>query len=328
MTDIESGGFPTLAHVASRLDPDGESEAYIANVLSKKNPILDDIPFVEGNLATGHQITQATNALPSASWRRLNRGVAATLAETAQYTESCGILEDESKIDERLYELRGGAAFRESEDKLKMEGFAQQVSTALFYESTSSNPERVHGLAPRYPATTGYTSSSYTLAGTNAGTNARSIWLITWEERKAYGIFPKGTRAGLERQDKGLERVLDSSSNPFYAYVTRFVWRLGFAVEDYRYLVRFQWDPDDAAMASDDRGLYLKMLQMVDTIYDTTPNTMFYMDRTTRTRLNQQLASNDANYLTYVEKGGKRLSAFEGIPIRVVDALVAETAIS
>lgn len=326
MTDIEDSGFPNLATVASRLDPNG-MEAKIANVLSKKNPILQDIPWLEGNLATGHRITQAVNALPSATWRLLNQGVAATRAETEQYDESCGILEDESKIDERLAELNGGREWRATEDELKMEAFAQQFATAVFYESVTTNPERIHGLAPRYPATTGYTSSGYVLVGSNAGSNAQSVWLIKWAPRKLYGIYPKGTKAGLERVDRGLERVLDSSGNPFYAWVTRYVWRCGIAVEDYRFAVRIQWDPDDASMAAEERGLYLKMQDAINTIFDP-DGAMFYMNRTSKARLDSQLAATDANFLTYVEKGGRTLPAFMGIPIRVTDALVAETAIS
>lgn len=326
MAEIEGTGFPNLANIASRLDPSGNT-ALVANVLSRKLPMLDDIPWQEGNLATGHRITQTINALPSATWRQINQGVAATKAETAQYDESCGRLEDESKIDVALAELNGGAAFRKTEDEIKMEALAQQFSTAVFYESVSSNPERIHGLAPRYPATSGYTSSGYVLAGTNANVNAHSVWLIKWAPRKVYGIYPKGTMAGLQREDKGIERVLDGSSNPFYAHVTRFVWRCGLAIEDYRYAVRFQWDPDDADMAATDKGLFLKMQDMLATIYEA-EGAVFYMDRTTYMRLLAQLAANSTNFLEYLEKGGRQLAHFMGIPIRVCDSLVAETAIS
>src|SRR5690242_15147785 len=99
MTDIEESGFPNLAQVASRVDPNGQA-ALIANVLSKKNDFVNHMPWFEGNLPTGHLISQAVNSLPSAQWRKFNEGVAATKGQVAQYVESCGMLEDESKIDE------------------------------------------------------------------------------------------------------------------------------------------------------------------------------------------------------------------------------------
>lgn len=336
MATLADSGFPNLANWAKRQDPGG-GIADIVNVLSKKNDILDDVPWTEGNLPTGHRITKAL-ALPSATWRKLNSGVAATKADTEQVDETCGMLEDESKVDIDLAKLNGdAAAFRASEDMLKKEALAQQFATALFYESVSSNPERIHGVTPRYGSTSGQTASDYVKKGTVAGVNARSIWLITWQPRKFYGIYPKGSMAGLQIEDKGEQRVLDSSSNAFWAYVTRLQWKCGIAVEDYRYGVRYQWDPDDAAFADDDKGMYLAMLEMLGTIYEKTPATRFYMDRTSHLKLMKQLASNDQRFLEYIaardEKTGQPVAgalipAFMGVPIRVTDALVAETAIS
>lgn len=325
MTTVTST-FPTLAHIMASIGPDG-MEARVANVLSRKLPILDYLPWQEGNLATGHQITQSVNSLPSGAWRRLNEGVPYTVTETAHYVESCGILEDNSKIDEVMLEMNGGAAYRAIEDQLKLEAFRQQFMTALIYESVSTNPSRIHGLTPRYPATTGYTSSSYVLAGTNAGVNARSIWLVTFAPRKIYGIYPKGTKAGLESIDRGLVKNTDSVGT-LWCYETTHRWRCGLAVEDYRYAVRFQWDPDDSAMDASEKSLYLKMQDMLSTIYEVGEGTVFMMDRTSKMRLDAQLASNTVNFLEYVERGGKRIPMFQGVPILVDDSFAAETAIS
>lgn len=341
MSAILDGGWPNLADIAGRIDPDG-STARIANVLETKNPILKDIPWMEGNLPTGHKVTRTATSLPSGTWRMINQGVVSTKGKTASYVETCAILEDHSRIDEREVELNGGAAWRETEDLIKMVALPKQYATALFYSSTTSDPEEIHGLTPRYPATSGYTASDYVMAGTNVGTNAYSIWLITWEPRKIYGIFPKGTRAGLERVDKGLIPVTDGQTpaGTLFMWLTQYVWRVGVAVEDYRYAVRFQWDPDDAGMAADDRELYIGVMDMLTTIYEVTPNTRFYMNRPTLMRLNSQLMSNENRPMQYVtmdrgriigdssQMGGERVPEIFGIAIRVTDALVAETAIS
>jgi hypothetical protein len=326
---MAEGTFVTLAEWAARRAPNG-GIAQVANVLAQLNPVLQDIPWVEGNLPTGHRITQAANALPSASWRRLNQGVAEVTATVEQFDETCGMLETESKIDVDLAKLNGdAAAFRMSEDQLIMEGISQQFATAAFYESVSTNPERIHGLAPRYYSTTAGDASAYTLKGTNAGVNAQSLWLINWAPRKIYGIYPKGSAAGLVVEDKGEQRVLDSSDNPFYAYVTRLQWKCGIAVEDYRFATRFQWDPDDSAFADDDRGMILALQQMIGTIHTLEGSPRFYMSRTSKRKLDAQLASNDVNLLSQWQngQGGKMVQAFSGIPLRICDALVAETAI-
>ncbi len=330
MATLTNTGFPTLATWAKQMDPDG-SVAMVINVLSEKNEVMQDIPWVEGNLPTGHLITQA-NSLPTPSWRQFNAGVTPTKAETAQYVEQCGMLDDESIVDIALAELNGNEAeFRAAQDKMKMEGYAQEFVQSVFYESITSNPDRIHGLAPRYSATTGITPASYVLAGTNADTNCHSVWLITWEPGKIFGIFPKGSQAGLKIIDRGVRRVLDGNSNPFFAYSTQFTWKCGVAVADYRYAVRIQWDPDDAQMADSDNGLLLKMQEAIDQVFEVTPHTRFYMNRTSKKKFHAQLASNESRLLTYTSPdgdGGKLLEAFMGVPIRTNDGLVAETAIS
>jgi len=349
MATITGDGWPTLANIAGRLDPDG-STAKITNLLEQKNPILGDFPAMEGNLPTGHQITQTGTALPSATWREINSGVISTTGQTRKYVESCGILEAHSRIDERLVELNGGAAWRETEDMLHLSGMANQGATSLFYDSVANDPERIHGLTARYPATSGYTSSSYVMAGTNAGSNARSIWLITPELRKVYFIYPKGTRAGIEKRDMGLIPVAgpagpyglqqSTAQGTLFMYLTQYVWRWGVAVEDYRYAVRMQWDPDDPEMAASETGLYKMVMDSLSVIYEVTPNTRFYMDRTSLRRLNNQLLANENRPMAFtnIERGkllgdsasmgGQRVPEIFGVPIRVTDALAAETAIS
>ena len=46
-----SSAWPTLADVARRLDPNGRI-ARMAEILNQYNEILDDIPWIEGNLPT------------------------------------------------------------------------------------------------------------------------------------------------------------------------------------------------------------------------------------------------------------------------------------
>lgn len=333
MATLAESGFPNLAEIGKRLKKDG-SAADIINIMSKKLNLLDDVPWNECSDNLGHEITQAYS-LPTPGYRKLNRGIDASKADTETFLESTGMLEDESKVDVDMAKTRGGPVWRASEDKLKKEAFAQKFATDLFYQSASTNPEAPHGFAPRFGATTGLTASAYTLKGTtNSGSNCRSIWLVTWADRKAYGIYPKGSMAGLLVEDKGEQRVTDSDSKPFWAHVTKLQWKWGLAVEDYRYIVRFQYDPDDAAFQSGELGIPLALGDMLSTIFEVLPSTRFYMDRTTEQLMNKQLAKNDANLLTYMSMGtdGKPLGvlvpSFRGVPIRITDALVAETAIS
>jgi hypothetical protein len=67
---------------------------------------------------------------------------------------------------------------------------------------------------------------------------------------------------------------------------------------------------------------------MLSTVYKLDANSRFYMDRTSFDLLQGQLLSNSSDVLKYVALGGKLVPHYLGVPIRVTDALTAETAIS
>jgi hypothetical protein len=294
--------------------------------------MLNDIPWVMGNLDTGHRISSVTG-LPSINWRQFNKGIKPTKALTSQFDEACGMLENHAKIDVELAELGGNAAaYREGELKQHIEALNQEFSRALFYESLASHPERIHGLSARYGGTSGYTASSYVLKpGTTGGSNAQSIWLINWDPEKVFGIFPKNTTGGLKHEDLGKLLVPDANNDgsQLYAYTSRITWKCGIAVKDYRYACRMQWDPDDNTnFASSAKQLYLSMADMLTVVYEVLPTAVFYMSRTSYKLLNEQVLYNEGRPLETLSKGAERLPGFMGVPIRFTDALTAETAIS
>jgi hypothetical protein len=330
MATLSDSGYPNLVNVTKRLKPDGSVETMLADTLSKELPILEDIPMVEGNLPTGHRIT-AVNALPSPTWRKFNQGIPSAKGDTLQYDETCGMLEALPKIDVALAELNGNsAAWRQSEDMLHLEGISQEVERSIFYESVTTSPEKIHGLTPRYKATTGYTSSGYVMvSGTPASSTAcQSIWLISWDPNRVFGIYPKGSVAGLKHEDLGKRLVRDSNSLDYPAYVTHYKWNFGIAVKDYRYAVRLQWDPTDATQTDSAKLLYVSLENALGTLRKVLPSTRIYMSRTSRNKVAAQLGTNDTRFLEYNRDGGKLIESFLGIPIRITDTLVGETAVS
>ncbi len=330
MATLSDAGYPTLVDVVRTLAPDGTVEQNMAETLNAMNPILEDIPWVQGNLETGHRIVSRTG-LPTPTWRRINEGVLPTKSRAQAFDETCGMLEDYSNVDKDLAKLHGNPqAYRGSEDKAKLEGFAQEVSRSFFYQSALLDPEKVHGMSPRYAATTGYTASSYVLKpGTNSGTNCHSVWLISWSPERIFGIFPKHSIAGLHQEDRGQQTIRDSAGKQFEAYVTHYKWDLGFAVKDYRYAVRMQWDVDDTTLfGDDDLGMISAMQTMIDTIHKDDGNLRFYMGRTSLAKLNAQRMNQTSNLLERIELGKRLVPSFMGVPIRREESLIAETAIA
>jgi hypothetical protein len=141
--------LPNLVDVTKRMDPDG-SVAKIAEVLLQFNPILEDIPMIEGNLPVGHRTTVRAG-LPSATWRLLNYGVRPTKSTTIQVDDTIGMLEDYAEIDKDLAMLNGNTAeFRMSEDSPHLEAMSNTMASTIFYGDITTYPSRFHGLAPRY----------------------------------------------------------------------------------------------------------------------------------------------------------------------------------
>ena len=143
------GELPNLVNVTKRLDPDG-TIAKIAELLEQSNPIIADIPLIEGNLPVGHRTTVRSDT-PTPTWRKLNYGVRPTKSTTTQVDDTIGMLEDFAEVDKDLAMLNGNTAeFRMSEDTPHIEGMADTMASTIFYGDTNTDPEKFLGLAPRY----------------------------------------------------------------------------------------------------------------------------------------------------------------------------------
>jgi hypothetical protein len=233
--------YPTLVDVAKRLDPDGRI-ASIAEVLAKVNPILQDVPMIEGNMPTGHQGTIRTG-LPDVAWRLLNYGTLPTKSTTKAVTDSCGILEAFSEIDKEVYRLNGANdAFRASEDVAFLEAMAQELASTLFYGNAFVSPEEFTGLSVRYSDSSGPDNAANVLkvSGATGTSGNTSIWLISWGERSVHGIYPKGSMAGLEYQNLGEQTRRGTDGRLMQVMVSHFIQKFGIHVKDWAGVVRAQ----------------------------------------------------------------------------------------
>ena len=53
-----------------------------------------------------------------------------------------------------------------------------------------------------------------------SGNDQTSIWLICWGPQTAFGIFPKGSQAGIKFKDLGTQLWDDGTGKKFEAYVS------------------------------------------------------------------------------------------------------------
>ena len=285
----------TLADWAKRLDPSGKA-ASIVELLGQTNEVITDMMWKEGNLPTGDRVTVRTG-LPTVAWRLLNKGVSKSKSRTAQIDEQCGIMEARSEIDQKLVELNGNqASFRMSEAQAFIEAMNQEMAQTLFYGNSGLAPEEFTGLSIRYSSSTANNGQNVIKAG-GSGSDNSSIWLIAWGANTVYGVYPKGSIAGLKHEDLGLGDAFDSSNDRFRAYMDRWVWECGLALKDWRYAVRICNIDISAILAESSNADLIKVMARA---IDRLPSMgmgrpVFYVNRTIASWLRIQALNKSAS---------------------------------
>ena len=324
---------PTLLDLANRTDPDG-GIASVVEILNEVSEILDDMSWVEGNLVTGNK-TSIRSGLPTPTWRKLYGGVQPGKSRVTQVTDSCGMLEAYAEADKALVDLNNNASeFRLSEDRAHIEGIHQELADTLFYGNESTEPEAFTGLSPRYNDLAAENADNIIDAG-GTGTDNGSIWLVVWGDQTCHGIVPKGSTAGLQQTDKGVVTVenIDGNNGRAEMYRTHYRFDAGLTLRDWRYVVRIPNIDKSLLSTTYTSGAFASGAHLAELMFqamELVPNLnagrpAFYMSRTMRTTLRQQVAAAVQNStLTSDMVGGKLVQAFDGIPLRRVDALAAD----
>lgn len=318
-------GAVTLLDVAKSLDPNGNTAA-VAELLAQQNDILDDIPWKEGNLPTGHRITQRSG-LPSAFYRKMNAGIPKSKSTRVQVDEACGELTALCEIDKSVADLNGNTnEFRLSEARAFIEAMNQTFTSKLFYGNLAANSEEIAGLSARFSSLSADNGTNIIDAG-GTGSNNTSLWLVGWSDFTAYGIFPKGSKAGLQmNKGQGEDWAFDANNQRYRAYIDDYKWQNGLALADWRYVVRIA-NIDvtaltkDAATGADLFDLVAQALERIQSLSGV--NARFYGNRTLSSFFRRHQVNKLKNStLGWTEVAGKRLQSIDEVPFRRVDALL------
>jgi hypothetical protein len=323
----------TLGEWATRLDPGGKPAAVI-ELLGQTNEMLTDMLWMQCNDGAGHKTTVRTG-LPTATWRLLNYGVVKSKSTTAQVRDSTGMLEAYSEIDKALADLNGNTAeFRMGEDMAFIESMNQGMQGTVVYGSTTATPERFTGLGPRFSSLSAPNGGNIVNAGGSSNTNT-SIWLVGWGQNTVHGLFPKGSKAGLQVRDLGEVPLYDGNNNVYQGYRTHFKWDCGLTVRDWRFVVRVANINVTAGAVTTSNIVNTLItatnkLPFVSAAGNSPPpggtrpgqvNTAFYCNRTVRAALDIQAMAKTNNFLTIETRDSKPYTAFRGIPIRICDQI-------
>lgn len=320
----------TLSDWAARQED--KKIAKIVEILNDTNPILEDMQWLEGNLATGHKTT-IRSGLPSVTWRLLNYGVQPSKSRTVQVTDTCGMLEAYAEVDKALADLNGNTSeFRLSEDKAFIESMNQEMASTIFYGNTATDPEKFMGLAPRYNLTSAENGGSVIKAG-GTGSDNTSVWLVVWGPNTCHGIFPKGSKTGLAHTDKG-QVTLEDGQTPagkYEGYRSHYKWDAGLTLRDWRYVVRIA-NIDISNLKKDKSGDSADLIDLLVQAIELIPNLgmgrpVIYANKTITSMLRRQITNTTNVHLSLDEIAGKRVLSFDGIPVKKCDALLNSEAL-
>ena len=332
--------------MANRVDPNGDIPV-IAEYLSQSNDYAEDMPWVEANEHTGHEFVFRTS-IPAGSWRQYNMGVPYSKSTTAKGRVGLGMLEDYSQVDRALAEHSGNAeGFRYSEDVAFMEGMSQTIAQTFFYGNTSATPAEFMGFSSFYNTinTANAQNAANVIDAGGVGNNNTSLWLIGWGPDTIFAVYPRGSKAGLDMEDKGdIVPGYDNVGNRFEAYTTWFRQQAGLVPKDWRYGARLA----NVDTTSGTNGIYSATPPDIFVLMDAmlmlfpkfSPPTsgitktdapqdpqsiraVFYANRTLRHAMAIQAIRNRNVLLTMNDYAGKPVDTFRGIPVKTLDQLLS-----
>ena len=335
---------PTLKEWADSIGPNG-SPAVIVNTLEKKMPMLQDAPFLESNLPTGHETT-ILSGLPEPTWRRLYEGIQPTKSQKVKVTDTIGNLEDTSEVDADLADLNGNTdQYRLNEAKPHFTGMAHTLGETFFYGDTDVNPERFMGLVPRYSILSDDEDNiGYNIidAGGTGGDNT-SIWFVNYSDQTTHMIYPKGqskrktgkegeSYVGITHRDmspNGSVELTAEDGGKYLGYQDWFKAKMGLVVRDWRYNVRIA-NIDKSVIANMGNENYTgpdlinEMIRAYNRIEDMdTGKNCIYVNRDVLTAIDLNIANKKTvAAFNWGEIEGKRVRMFREIPVKLCDAIL------
>lgn len=333
----------TYWNIIDVLKAGGDGIGDVVEALTQLTPFMKDANVITCNKGAKH-VSSIRTGLPSVSWGALYQGIAQSKGAYTQVEDTTGFIEGLSSVDSRLLKLKPeqSAKLRLMEANGFLETMAQTLESAVFYSNVLINGKQFHGLAPRYNTL----ANANVVNGGGSGSDNASIWFVTHGDGQTSMLTPENIPAGVMREDKGEQRVLDGSGNPYYVKEEMFTQHAGIAVKDWRYNARVaNIDVSDLIAGSTAlnplmRKAYYKLqgrraYKMEKSGEMSTGRTVIYMNRTLMEALDAEQTNGRGgstdNFVRLRPKEiqGEEVLTWRGIPIRETDALLnTEAALS
>ncbi len=218
----------SIADATKRFAPGEQKLLSIAEILAQDTSLLNDFSVKEGNSTDGHVIAQRTEE-PTPVSRQINEGTDAAKSIVTNVRETTSILESRMEIDELLYNRAPDKQqFMADEGRAHISALKKAALTHVLY---GDGLTQTRGFLTRMNTL----ANSQVVNGLGSSTGCTSMLIYSVNPMDAYTFFPLNGKGGLDFEDRGKERIISSSnSKALYAYVNKYSWVFGLAVENWR----------------------------------------------------------------------------------------------
>lgn len=324
MATVHTDAQETLLEVAKAMN--NNEVLSMAMVLARVNKMLEDMTQMEANNPNFHK-SYISKSLPAGTLRIVNRGVTKELAAGAAQVDSIVVIESRNELDELQVSQAGknGAKYRAQKDVCFIEGLGQTIAhqavygTTLITGETTMSVDEIQGLSSRVIAKT---AANAVDAGGSGG-DTSSVWVIEPGVGKVYFVYPNGYQIGISKEDLGRLTVFDTSNRAYMAWVSLFKGSIGLVVEDTRAIQRIC----NVETAGSSNIITAEMIiDAVNRLPNRGEGAYIYCNRTIAGYIEKAGLGTTAHPVIRGGEGNPwgsgRVTDFQGIPIRMMEALV------
>lgn len=328
----------TLADVAKSKN---KQIGKVAEVLIQHNKMLNDIPYMEMNEGTIHK-EDIRSALPEVYYRKANQPIPASKSTIEERSFTATHFESKSQIDKAVAQ-RGGldrvAYNRWNQATGHLQAHANELAELMVYGSPENSNLKTAGLFDIFSTLSASeeTSNQIVDAG-GTGSDNCSIMKVHWGAQSVFGVYPKGTTAGLSRMDHSaggkLVQIpgLDENGNMgnFWGYEEEFMTDHGLVVKDYRQATRIANIDVSNLVSGTGAADLIDLMITANYKIDSLENGqgVWYVNRTVETALHKQALTKvgAGAGLTFDNYQGEKVLMFLGAPVRRMDAMLTSEA--
>jgi hypothetical protein len=200
------------------------------------------------------------------------------------------------------------------------------MGDAIIEGSLEDSPEEIDGLQVHLDDL----NQTTVFDGGNSG--GTSIYVVDWSFRTTYCTYPAAAAdrgpLGLQIRNKGREKVDDSSSNPYYCYVTQFKWWANLCIKDELAIGRIaNINPTAGGSNTFDED---DLIQLLEFGHFNPARTRIYCSKEIRAQMRIRLKDkSNVNFSEEMGLSGTPILTFAGLPVRRHDAIKTnESAVS